>query len=236
MKAWWIGALAASALLWSSPARAEVRVTIGDGQVSVAATNATVRQILAEWARVGQARIVNLDRLTGPPATIEISNASEIDALEILLRSVGGYIIAPRHVDLPNASRFDRIVILPVSSVPAPAIRPPAAAGGAATFPQPQSQLLPPPRRLDEDDGDSPERASAAPGAPAQRPPMFNTFPQPARGVGQPQNAQEPGAPAPPAPPAPAAPSSMPTAPAGVPVPGMVLPAPQAAPGATQPR
>lgn len=234
MKAWWIGALATGAMLWASPSSADVRVTIGDGHVSIFAANATVRQILAEWAKVGQARIVNLDRVGGPPTTIEISNASEIEALEILLRSVGGYIIAPRHLALPNASRFDRIVILPASSVPAPtAVRPAPAAARAAPLAQPQSQVLPPPRRLDEEDDDSAE-PTGAPTA-AQRPATFNAFPQPARGGTQPQPGQERGASVPPPPP-PVTPSSMPTAPAGVPVPGMVIPAPQAAPGAAPPR
>ncbi len=134
MKAWWIGALACGVLLVSSHARADVRVTIGDGHVSISATNATVRQILTEWARVGQARIVNLERVAGLPTTMEIVNTSEIEALEILLRSVGGYIIAPRHADVPNASRFDRIVILPVSSAPGPSMVRPSAAAGAAMF------------------------------------------------------------------------------------------------------
>ena len=41
------------------PARADVRVSMHDGLVTIVAKDATVRQILAEWARVGRATIVN---------------------------------------------------------------------------------------------------------------------------------------------------------------------------------
>ena len=54
---------AALCIFGSSVASAEVSVTIHDGLVTVVARDATVRQILAEWARVGQARIAPEDRL-----------------------------------------------------------------------------------------------------------------------------------------------------------------------------
>ena len=43
-----------------SAASADVRISIHDGRVSLAAKDATVRQILTEWARVGKLKIVNL--------------------------------------------------------------------------------------------------------------------------------------------------------------------------------
>ena len=58
--------------------------------------NATLRQILAEWARVGQTKIVNAERVPGGPMTLELTNVPEVEALEILLRSAGGYVLAPR--------------------------------------------------------------------------------------------------------------------------------------------
>ena len=42
--------------LASTPAAAEVRLTINGGRVSLTATDATVSQILAEWAKVGQTK------------------------------------------------------------------------------------------------------------------------------------------------------------------------------------
>ena len=63
MKRWCFGVVVAANLMWPRPAAADVTVTIADGHVSISAANATVRQILTEWARVGQTRIVNLDRV-----------------------------------------------------------------------------------------------------------------------------------------------------------------------------
>lgn len=223
MKALGLGALLAGALLCASPAAADVRLTIANGQVSLAASNATVRQILTEWARVGQTRIVNIERAGGAPTTIEITGMPEVDVLEILLRSVGGYILAPRHVDVPNASQFDRILILPASSSPSLSVgRPAGVAGTAPTQPQPQFM---PPRRLDEDSNDGLERPAEPGNAQPTRPPGFNAFPQPAR-----SSAPQPAAPQPSVPQESAPmPTSVLSAPAGVPVPGMVASPPPSA-------
>ena len=102
---------------------------IWDGRVSVSAKDATVRQILTEWARVGQTRIVNLERLGGGPLTLELANVPEAQALDTLLRSVSGYLAAPRAVTLPDASQYDRILLLPTSTAVAsapPRLSPPA--------------------------------------------------------------------------------------------------------------
>ena len=47
------------------------------GRSSLVAKDATVRQILAEWARVGQTRIVNGERIAGGPVTLELTNVPE---------------------------------------------------------------------------------------------------------------------------------------------------------------
>src|SRR5215510_5361609 len=117
-------------LLASSTAFAEVQVTMQNGRVSVVAKDATVRQILTEWARVGQTKIVNVERIPGGPITLELTNVPEAQALEVLLRSLSGYITAPRATEAANLSQFDRIVIMPtlasarqaVSSGPPPPV------------------------------------------------------------------------------------------------------------------
>src|SRR5262245_1436035 len=86
----------AALLVASSAAFAEVHVTMQNGRVSVVAKDATVRQILTEWARVGQTKIVNVERIPGGPITLELTNVPEAQALEVLLRSLSGYITAPR--------------------------------------------------------------------------------------------------------------------------------------------
>ena len=47
-------------------------VSLADGRATVVARNATLRQVLAEWARVGGTRIVNLERRAGAPDSFEL--------------------------------------------------------------------------------------------------------------------------------------------------------------------
>jgi hypothetical protein len=110
---------------------ADVQLSIQDGRISIVAKDATVSQILTEWATVGQTKIVNGAKIPRDPMTIELQNVSEEEALEVVLRTASGYLAAPRAVAVPNASRFDRIVVMPPSVV-APPPPSPAAASAAA--------------------------------------------------------------------------------------------------------
>ena len=126
---------------WAAPAHADVQLRIENGLVSLKATNATAREILAEWARVGQTRIVNAERVPGGPITIELTGVSEEQALEIILRSAAGYVTAPRATAVANASRYDRILVMPTSSPTRPTPPP-----SPAAFAQPQFPPQFPPR------------------------------------------------------------------------------------------
>jgi hypothetical protein len=208
-----------------STASADVRVAIANGRVTVIARDATLRQILAEWARVGQVKIVNLERVPGGPITLELPNMPEAQALDILLRSISGYIAAPREVAATNASQFDRIVVMPTLATPRPAA---SASAQQPTFSPPTPVAGPPD---DDVDDERPAPPVGAPGAVPPRGPVFNPFPQPQVvnpqqpntypqmpvGMGQPPAAQQPVN------------TNAPGAPAGgVAVPGMIVaPAPQ---------
>jgi hypothetical protein len=91
-----------------------VSLTIRGGSVTLVSQNATVRQILAEWSRVGRTTIVNLDRIPGGPVSIELYNVTEAQALTVVLRGLGGFVAAPRASFDPQVSQFDRIVVMPV--------------------------------------------------------------------------------------------------------------------------
>jgi hypothetical protein len=129
-----LAALLAAAL----PAFAgELKLTMQGGRVTVVADNVPVRQILQEWARVGQTRIVNAEKLSGPNITIQLIDMPEREALDILLRSANGYIAAPRTTPLANAAVYDRITIFMSTA------RPPAQVASAPpppTFQRPAIQ------------------------------------------------------------------------------------------------
>jgi hypothetical protein len=205
-------------LITAAGASADVQLTMQNGRVSLVAKDATVRQILAEWARVGDTKIVNMERVPGGPVTLELTNVPEAQALEVLLRPLSGYITAPRPVETANLSRFDRIILMPTLA----SARPATPAAPPPVFQQNQQF---PPQMAADDDNDDPRPAPNVPvPPPGQRGPVFNTFPQPQ--VGNPAMNQ-PGA-APQAAPSPNAPTSpTPAAPyGGVAVPGMVAPPP----------
>src|SRR5256712_7423495 len=111
----------AFAVAASSTASADVRLTIQNGRVSLVARDATLRQILAEWAKVGQTKIVNAERVPGGPLTLQFTNWPERQALDTLLRTLAGYVAQPREVDVADLSHFDRIVVMPTIARPASA-------------------------------------------------------------------------------------------------------------------
>ena len=219
-------------LLSASTAFAEVKVTMQDGRVSVVAKDATLRQILTEWARIGQTKIVNVEKVPGGPMTLELANMPEQQALDLLLRSVSGFMTAARPVPVANLSQYDRIVVMPTSAAPRAAMAPQPA---APTFAQPQ--FTPPPVDDDvEDERPAPNvpmpnvayptgavaypNGGAVGGVPNPRAPVFNAFPQPQviapqvipPGVNLPTQQQ------------PVQPGAHPTAPfGGVTVPGMIV-------------
>src|SRR5436190_6637754 len=109
---------AAIVVAWSGPARAEVKLTINDGHVTLTATNATIREILTEWGKVGKTTIVNAERIAGGPVTIQLTNVYEEQALDVIMRTVSAYLAAPRPALVANSSRFASIMVLPTSTPP----------------------------------------------------------------------------------------------------------------------
>jgi len=114
--------LALATVLLSGCARAaaagDLKLTLNSGRVTLIAHDVPLRQILDEWARVGKTTIVNGDKLTGPPLTLELVDRPEREVMDVLLRSASGYIVAQKAVATPDASVFDRVMILPVSRGP----------------------------------------------------------------------------------------------------------------------
>jgi hypothetical protein len=114
--------LAVVALLGAGAGSAEAQVNLEflrDGKVRLNAQNVSVSQILSEWARRGRTTIVNGERVSGPPVSIELQDVPESQALDVVLRGVSGYLVAARETAVAGASSFDRVYILPTSARPA---------------------------------------------------------------------------------------------------------------------
>jgi hypothetical protein len=225
-------AVALLLVLAGSTASAQVQLTIRNGRVTIVAKDATVRQILAEWARVGQTRIVNAERLPGGPLTLRLTDVPEEQALDLLLRNVSGYMAARRVTADAALSRYDRILVMPTAA--------PVRQALASAPPVLQQQPVAAQQANDDNaDDDRPVTTVVTP----PRGPVFTTFQQaPAAAApaappapvpnGAPQFVPAPAAadqPPPQSPPNLSAPSS-----AGVARPGMIV-QPPAQPGQTQP-
>ncbi len=145
-------ALLAAVLLLASagPALAQsVSLTLRDGRVTLITQNATPAAILAEWARQGQMKVVDGDRVPGTPLSLRLENVPEREALDIVLRGAAGYIAAPRAQALGGSvSRFDRVLVM-ASSPGANAATRPAAASRAAAAPAP---FTPAPQVVEQED------------------------------------------------------------------------------------
>ncbi len=191
----------------SLPASAgDLRLTMNAGRVTIIADNVPLRQILQEWSRIGQALIVNADKLSGPNVTMQLIDTPEKDALDILLRSASGYIAAPRTIARAGASLYDRVTILASS-------RPPTG-GTASAVPPPTFQR--PPQPIDEDE---PVNIVMPNQTPPQQSPVFGQYPGmpgavPPPGTQAPQVQSQPGAPV-----TSPRPGALPTPPNGVPNP-----------------
>jgi hypothetical protein len=126
----------------------ELTVTIADGKATILAKDVPVRQILAEWARVGGTRMVNAEKIPGGPVTLQLVEVPEKEALDLLLRSAAGYLAAPRQPGTIGSSQYDRVMILATSRPPAnPA---PSTQPRPMVTPMPAMPPQPPPDVEDE--------------------------------------------------------------------------------------
>jgi hypothetical protein len=187
-----LSSLAVAVLASAAPASAgDVTMAVRDGRVTLTAHEAPIRQVLAEWAKQGRTRIVNLERVVGAPLTIELKDVPEQKALAIVLRSVAGYIAAPRATYDASASLYDRILILPTSSAaPAPA------APLRTAAPPPMMQMpsdVPDPSEIANEEPTPGGPPVFNPNGPEVPPPAPGQFgPQPANETAQPQTTEPP--------------------------------------------
>jgi len=107
-------------LLTASAASAQdLSLVFQSGRVTLVARDVTVPRILDQWARIGGTTIVNGEAIQGGPVTLQLIDVPEREVVDILLRGVGGYVVAGRADALSDASMLGRILILPTRAAPA---------------------------------------------------------------------------------------------------------------------
>lgn len=172
--------VAVTALVWliAAPVWAQqLSLDIRDGLVTMQATNVPVRQVLAEWARVGGTRVVGAERIQGATLTLSLEGVPEAKALDIVLRGAAGYMAAARAVPGSGKSSYDRIVVLATSTPPAGGGAPAASAGA-----RPRPFGVPPEVELSDTSDIGTNELPSAEVAPVN--PFANAFGQP--GLAQP--------------------------------------------------
>ena len=161
----------------AAPAAAQqLTVAFHDGLVTIDANSVPVRAILNEWAKQGGTRMIGVERISGAPLTVKLIDVPEATALDVILRSVAGYMAAPRSAGV-GPSIYDRVLVMATSSTPPPAtnVRPTPQPNPAFNGTQ---RFVPPQRQASEDD----EAREEDPTPP--NPPVF-TFPGAAAPGGQ---------------------------------------------------
>lgn len=171
--------IAALSVLIAVPAFAQqpLKLTFQDGRVSIDAASVPVRTILNEWAKQGGTKVVGAEKISGAPLTVKLVNVTEAQALEIILRSVAGYMAAPRSASSSGPSMYDRILVMATTSAPPPMNAPRATPANNAFN---GTQRFIPPRQPEQAEQDEPDDNPP-------NPPVF-TFPP----NGQQQNFQQP--------------------------------------------
>jgi hypothetical protein len=164
----------------------QVKLVIRGGLVTLETKDATLREIFAEWARVGQSQVVNAESVPGGPMTVQLTNVPERQALDTLLRSVAGFLAVPRAVPQASTSIYDRIVLMPRTrpAVGSTSVSP--APYGQSAMPFSRDRNMPQPAVVvDDDDEQVPNMqlpVLVAPGGATQ--PGMPTIPFPFNGAG----------------------------------------------------
>jgi len=151
----------------------ELRLSFNaDGTVSLAARNVTVRDILAEWARQCQCRVVNAERLPGGAIMLplQFEHASQSAVLESLLRQAAGYVLTPRRPGVQSASNYETVYILATSNPVAGAYVPPPATPSLIPTTGAPDDELPPVVPIPVQSATQPQ------GPPSQPPPSSSPF------------------------------------------------------------
>jgi hypothetical protein len=86
-----------------------------EGQVTLVATNVTVREILAEWTRLTGATFTNAEKMPAERLTVQYENMPQSAVVDSLLRSAAGYLLAAHGNGPAAVSNVATVYIIPTS-------------------------------------------------------------------------------------------------------------------------
>jgi hypothetical protein len=101
------------------PPRTEAQtltLEITNGGVTLLARDVSIRDILRQWAHISGTHIVNLDAAPADRVSLQLSDVPERQAMSVLLRDVGGYILGTGWTAV-GTPRIERVFIVPLRSV-----------------------------------------------------------------------------------------------------------------------
>lgn len=110
-----VAVIALAAAITATPvalAGEDLQLSFNRGRVTVVATEVPLRTILDEWARVGDTTFVETSHIPNQPVSVEMIDVPEGEALRVLLRAAGGYVVAPRASAQLGSSTYDRVLIM----------------------------------------------------------------------------------------------------------------------------
>ncbi len=90
----------------------DVSLVFQNQHVTLVARDIPVSRILARWSQIGGTVVVNGAAVQGGPISLQLTDVTEREALDILLRGVDGYIVAGRDDGSTGVSSISKILIL----------------------------------------------------------------------------------------------------------------------------
>jgi hypothetical protein len=100
-----------------APAAPKVQLTFeADGNVTLIANGATVREILAEWTRKGGTPFYGAERLPATPLSLRFEHRPDAEVIASLLRNAAGYVLGPKRDAAAGASELEVVFVLATST------------------------------------------------------------------------------------------------------------------------
>lgn len=94
-----------------------IELTFHEGRVTIIASKIPLDKILSEWSRLGNTTFITADEISDRLISVTLINVTEGEALEVLLREIAGYLLAPKPLGRIGTSIYDRVFLMLTDNV-----------------------------------------------------------------------------------------------------------------------